>query len=191
MSCQEKGKREVLVREIDSIELRRFMNEVALPSLDQISFERLSTHAFSDELKSGDRRFSPLDGHTYFLIEHHSIAECLIGIKFESRIKSGQQMIIAGLSLGRIVPEVEGRDKKTHSSRMSGREYLEEFIAQVLQAEAIYLIVARLKEKGSLAAFKALGDICRNENRSYQVGFRGLTAYVSNSIALLRETCPF
>lgn len=52
----------MLVRKIDSAELRHFMNEVALPSLDQMSFERLSTHASSAELKSGDKSFSPLEG---------------------------------------------------------------------------------------------------------------------------------
>lgn len=182
--------KEVLVRGIDSAELARIMNKELLPLLDTMSYGWLKIDAFSEELKHEETGFCPLDGHSYFFVEHHGRKECLISVTSESRQEFGQGVTRIGLSLGRLVRKTKRKDHESHLEVLKGREYIEEFIAQAPNLGGFYLIVARFKGRGSPKAFEELQVICKDENRSYQVLIQGTTGYVSNFMPLLREVSP-
>jgi hypothetical protein len=153
------------------------MNERVFQHLakNPMMLSRLRSCAFSEEYDPYDR-FAASPIHTYYVVYCGGEPECILKVKFTDLPWHGNGLLRkADLSFGRV----------TNTPACQGWQYLKAFGEQVMVSQGPFLVVARLKNKGSRKAFKDFEQSLRNSNTAYKVLIAGevpcsVTGYISN-----------
>jgi hypothetical protein len=109
--------------------------------------------------------------------------ECLLKVKLSDLLGSGNGLLRKGdLSFGRI----------TNEPAHQGWQYLKVFVERIMVSQGPFLVVARLKSKGSRKAFENFEQGIRGCASTYNVLVAGIpsssaTGYVSNHHATLES----